>query len=100
MIKHAKTLGDGLEHIEVDDALASGGILLALKGIKGHRIENGPIQFGADWPGVFIRGDDALGYAATLRKLLISTSFLRGTISGSDLEQLADLLGSCRVTDG
>lgn len=26
------------------------------------RIETGPTQFGEDWPGVFIRGDDSAGY--------------------------------------
>lgn len=24
------------------------------------RIETGPVQFGNDWPGIFIRGDDLL----------------------------------------
>ena len=24
------------------------------------RIETGPVQFGSDWPGLFVRGDDAL----------------------------------------
>jgi hypothetical protein len=27
----------------------------------------GPLQFSKDWPGVFIRGDDALAYARVLR---------------------------------
>lgn len=34
------------------------------------RVENGPVQFGDDWPGVFIRGDSAGYYAMTLRTLL------------------------------
>jgi len=34
------------------------------------RVENGPIQFGDDWPGAFIRGDSAGYYAMTLRTLL------------------------------
>lgn len=25
-----------------------------------QRVETGPIQFGDDWPGIFIRGDNAL----------------------------------------
>lgn len=36
------------------------------------RVENGPVQFGDDWPGVFIRGDSAAYYAMTLRTLLVS----------------------------
>lgn len=31
------------------------------------RPETGVMQFGNDWPGVFIRGDNAAGYAIALR---------------------------------
>ncbi len=34
------------------------------------RIETGSVQFGRDWPGVFIRGDTALSYVFELRKIL------------------------------
>lgn len=34
------------------------------------RIETGPVQFGEDWPGTFIRGDNAFGYAMYLRTAL------------------------------
>ena len=34
------------------------------------RVETGPVQFGNDWPGVFIRGDNAAYYAFTLRRFL------------------------------
>ena len=30
------------------------------------RTETGVIQFNQDWPGVFLRGDDAFGYAMSL----------------------------------
>lgn len=30
------------------------------------RVETGAVRFGKDWPGVFIRGDDAFGYADSL----------------------------------
>ncbi len=33
-----------------------------------QRVETGPIQFGDDWPGVFIRGDNALQYAMVLEQ--------------------------------
>lgn len=41
------------------------------------RVETGVVQFGDDWPGVFIRGDDCLGYALALRGTLsrLSDSF-------------------------
>lgn len=60
------------------------------------RIETGPIQFGDDWPGLFIRGDNAIGYALQLQLLLdvlatdpapelvIAVAVLRGLLS--DLE--------------
>lgn len=35
-----------------------------------QRVESGPIQFGDDWPGTFIRGDNAFAYAMYLRLLL------------------------------
>jgi hypothetical protein len=34
------------------------------------RPETGPMKFGDDWTGVFIRGDDALNYALALKGLL------------------------------
>jgi hypothetical protein len=38
------------------------------------RIETGTIQFGEDWPGVFIRGDNAAYYAFCLETLLNGTA--------------------------
>lgn len=32
----------------------------------GQRVETGPTQFGGDWTGIFIRGDQALYLAAML----------------------------------
>jgi hypothetical protein len=32
-----------------------------------ERVETGPLQFGDDWPGLFIRGDNAAYYAMVLR---------------------------------
>ena len=34
------------------------------------RVETGPLQIGDDWPGVFIRGDNAFYYAMNLRNAL------------------------------
>lgn len=36
----------------------------------GERPESGPMSFEGDWPGVFIRGDNAFEYAQALRELL------------------------------
>jgi hypothetical protein len=36
----------------------------------GQRVETGPVRFGDDWPGTFIRGDSALGYAMYLEIVL------------------------------
>jgi hypothetical protein len=33
------------------------------------RVETGAVQFGNDWPGLFIRGDDAFYLMITLRRL-------------------------------
>lgn len=32
------------------------------------RVETGIVQFGNDWPGVFIRGDSAMHYARCLKE--------------------------------
>lgn len=52
------------------------------------RIETGAVQFGEDWPGTFIRGDNAFFYASHLSIVLdaskadpISVSVLRGLLS-------------------
>lgn len=31
-----------------------------------NRVETGPVQFDDDWPGVFIRGDNAFMFASSL----------------------------------
>ncbi len=36
------------------------------------RPETGPMQFGEDWPGLFIRGDNCFYYAIHLEELLKS----------------------------
>ena len=34
------------------------------------RVETGPLQVGDGWPGLFIRGDNAAGYALSLTVVL------------------------------
>jgi hypothetical protein len=62
-----------------------------------------------DWPGIFIRGDDALGYAHAIRAVLRQTGKAiekaieaareqgASTSEFESLIELAELLESCRV---
>lgn len=70
------------------------------------RLETGVVQEGNDWPGVFIRGDNALYLAMQLRealKLLPGGSTenkvrdLQTHIMHASLAGLADILESCDV---
>ena len=36
---------------------------------EGGRVETGAVQFEGDWPGIFIRGDNALAYGYMLSRL-------------------------------
>jgi len=56
------------------------------------RRETGPIQFGDDWPGIFIRGDEALGMAVYLEAFLNGLDFYRTAI-----ERHIKLLKSCDI---
>ena len=70
------------------------------------RVETGVLQVGDDWPGVFIRGDNALmGYAPALRTILHYFSvnehdenFFGKTIAKSEVESLLRLLESCAAS--
>lgn len=35
-----------------------------------ERVETGSVQFGDDWPGIFIRGDNAAWYAMNLQEIV------------------------------
>lgn len=58
------------------------------------RVETGSVRFGTDWPGVFIRGDDALAYATAIEKTL-APQFLKDGAFG---RRLVTLLRSCEAT--
>jgi hypothetical protein len=53
------------------------------------RVETGPVQFGEDWPGTFIRGDHAAHYACILSEIVealpeqewLMKSVLKGLVS-------------------
>jgi hypothetical protein len=56
------------------------------------RAETGAMRFAGDWRGVFIRGDNAFGYAMALRATLDAPDELRAEIARSSLQGLLDLL--------
>jgi hypothetical protein len=61
----------------------------------GERVETGPVQFGDDWPGLFIRGDDCCGFAGLLRGLINNHSI--PTNEMMEAQRLIDLLESVKV---
>lgn len=56
------------------------------------RAETGVMQFEDDWPGVFIRGDNAMAYAMQLQAFLDKKG---NVLSEAILRNLVDLLRSC-----
>lgn len=58
------------------------------------RIETGPIQFGDDWPGIFIRGDNAMYFSMELNAFLESIP-VDSELNISPLLGLARVLASC-----
>lgn len=79
--------------------------LVKLPNTTEERVETGPVQFGDDWPGVFIRGDNANYYGFTLQQatealkkgdMELAKYYLIGPLTGIG-EQLSELLMSCDV---
>ena len=64
--------------------------------IKYIRVESGPLQFGTDWCGTFIRGDSSYFYAFLLRNLLETTEETDENFLGLvQLRGLLSLLEQC-----
>jgi len=63
---------------------------------EGGRVETGPVQFGDDWPGVFIRGDNAFGYAMALQEAMES---MPEGFKKMQLKSLCGLLGGAILAD-
>jgi hypothetical protein len=61
---------------------------------SGDRVETGLVQFGDDWPGVFIRGDNAMRYAMHLR-IALQNGIDADPIGNTVIAGLARLLASC-----
>jgi hypothetical protein len=67
-----------------------------------ERVETGPVQFNDDWPGVFIRGDNAAYYAIHLNEAIKKVKDIydpRSFISVSVLENLLHLLRGSHITN-
>lgn len=67
------------------------------------RVETGPVQFGSDWPGVFVRGDFAFylsGQLRTAARTIASggQAAALGPLLAADLRRLADLFASSDLT--
>ena len=60
------------------------------------RVPTGVVQFGEDWPGVFIRGDEALALAQMLSLLPELGLSKKYTDDGSMIGGLIQTLRSCR----
>lgn len=48
------------------------------------RVESGPVRFGGDWPGLWLRGDSCFAYMLALRSLLANKddAFARAGVDG------------------
>jgi len=60
------------------------------------RVETGPVQFGKDWPGLFIRGDNAFYFAMHLDAVLKEPSHAND-LNIMVLRGLLDDLRSCKI---
>lgn len=59
----------GVQHLSMPHAMVSDepGGPLEPKCEPVRRVESGPVQFGDDWPGLFLRGDSCFAYALALK---------------------------------
>ena len=65
--------------------------------MAGTRIETGPTQFGSDWPGLFVRGDDCMRFACALQAFLERHPI--GNYDAIDSAPVKGLLEMLRSTD-
>lgn len=64
---------------------------------EGHRVETGVVQFGDDWPGVFIRGDDAFHFMLALNQVIAGRTMHADVFSEATVRSLIALLNSSNV---
>lgn len=66
---------------------------------EAERVETGAIRFGDDWPGVFIRGDNAFHFAMHLEAILKANAAAE-PVSAAVLLGLVTDLRSCIMGPG
>lgn len=67
-----------------------------------ERVETGVLEINGDWPGIFIRGDNALAYAMYVNQAINALEQMENkeqmdVFALYGLKGLASLLSSCRV---
>ena len=62
------------------------------------RMESGVLQFGDDWPGVFLRGDEALCLSFMLEQAADAVAANGDIISMNMLRSAAKALSKCKTT--
>lgn len=60
-------------------------------------VPTGPLQFAQDWPGLFIRGDEAIGLASSIDTAQCNDMLPCNGPGAVLLQQVIDLLNSCAV---
>lgn len=63
------------------------------------RVETGPVQFGNDWPGLFIRGDNAFGLSLELLSVESTLSTAGDERNAATVRRVRELLLSCNTCD-
>lgn len=68
--------------------------------ILSGRVETGPVQFGDDWPGLFIRGDNAFGMKMVIDSAITQLDMTNPAahLTKIQLEGISQTLGGCIVT--
>jgi hypothetical protein len=61
------------------------------------RVETGPVQFGEDWPGFFIRGDNVFAIRLAIANILVSPNDI---LARMQLRGFMEELDSCNVNKG
>ena len=66
-----------------------------------ERVETGPVQFNDDWPGVFIRGDNALWIAMCLEQYMtaVEKGEELGWTSTLEIKNLLHLLRGSHISN-
>lgn len=61
------------------------------------RLESGPVQFGNDWPGVFLRGDHCAYYALCLEQLDDQLDSAEDVVAALAIKNLLEMFQSSNL---